>query len=86
MQTIMQTRQDIENAPKKQRLEFLRWLQGAATVTVDTANYPEDYDSQLQEGEEGYVAPLFKEQQDTAVLERYGFSSITEVDACINKQ
>lgn len=81
MQTIMQTRQDIENAPKKQRLEFLEWLKGAATVTVDAANYPEDYDNDLQEGEEGYVAPDWRDQVNMRSLQSFGFGSIEELES-----
>lgn len=86
MQQIIQTRQDLENATIEQRLEFLNWLKGAATLTVNTATYPEDYDNNLQEGDEGYVAPQWQEQQNLAVLERFGFSSIAEVNDCVTSQ
>ncbi|EGS66985.1 hypothetical protein ACPF4W_003213 [Vibrio cholerae] len=51
----------------------------AATITVryDDAQYPDNYDKSLKEGDEGYVEPIwrFEEEIDNSVLERFGFVS-----------
>ncbi|EOW9271466.1 hypothetical protein ACOKSH_12975 [Vibrio cholerae] len=48
-----------------------------ATIVVryDDAQYPPDYDSSLQDGDEGYVEPIwrFEEEIDNSVLKRFGF-------------
>ncbi|EGR4489269.1 hypothetical protein DDN09_17605 [Vibrio cholerae] len=50
-----------------------------ATITVrhDRAVYPDDYDSSLKEGDEGYVEPIwrFEDEIENSVLERFGFKS-----------
>lgn len=46
-----------------------------ATITVryDDAMYPDDYDTNLKEGDDGYIEPVwrFEEKVDQAVLERF---------------
>ncbi|NGZ66487.1 hypothetical protein G6Z92_05735 [Vibrio aestuarianus subsp. cardii] len=50
----------------------------AATIVVryDDAEYPDDYDSALKDGDDGYVEPIwrFEEEINQAVLDRFGFS------------
>ncbi len=47
-----------------------------ATITVryDDAQYPDDYDQSLKEGDDGYIEPIlrFEEEIDQAVLDRFG--------------
>lgn len=49
----------------------------AATIVVryDDAQYPDDYDVTLKEGDEGYIEPIFRfeEEIDNSVLTRFGF-------------
>lgn len=51
-----------------------------ATILVryDDAEYPEDYDKSLKDGDDGYIEPIwrFEEEIDQAVLERFGLDSI----------
>ncbi|EKF9739680.1 hypothetical protein [Vibrio cholerae] len=53
----------------------------AATITVryDDAQYPDNYDKSLKEGDEGYVEPIwrFENEIDNSVLKRFGFSGKT---------
>lgn len=46
-----------------------------ATITVryDDAEYPEDYDTSLKEGDDGYIEPIwrFETEIDQAVLDRF---------------
>lgn len=49
----------------------------AATITVryDDAQYPDNYDTSLKEGDEGYIEPVYEyvQQVDQSVLKRFGF-------------
>lgn len=49
-----------------------------ATIVVrhDDANYPDNYDQNLKEGEAGYVEPMwrFEEEIDQSVLDRFGIT------------
>lgn len=49
----------------------------AATITVryDDAQYPDNYDTSLKEGDEGYIDPVYEyvQQVDQSVLKRFGF-------------
>ncbi|HGS4493606.1 TPA: hypothetical protein ACMDNH_001861 [Vibrio cholerae] len=48
-----------------------------ATITVrnDRTVYPDDYDTSLKEGDEGYIEPVYEyvQQVDQSVLNRFGF-------------
>ncbi|EOX4257426.1 hypothetical protein ACPF3R_001206 [Vibrio cholerae] len=49
-----------------------------ATITVrhDRAVYPDGYDVSLEEGDEGYIEPVYEyvQQVDQSVLKRFGFN------------
>ncbi|GIA27447.1 hypothetical protein FXE96_09740 [Vibrio cholerae] len=49
-----------------------------ATVTVrhDRAVYPDDYDTSLKDGDDGYIEPVYEyvQQVDQSVLKRFGFN------------
>lgn len=51
----------------------------AATITVryDDAKYPDNYDKSWKEGDDGYIEPIwrFEDEIDNSVLERFGFVS-----------
>ncbi|MOA66947.1 hypothetical protein D3C78_1939020 [compost metagenome] len=48
-------------------------------VRTNVAEYPEDYDSGLQPGDAGYIAPQWQEQDDLAVIQRFGFAGREEL-------
>ena len=86
MQAIVQTKADIEALSPEQRRAFLTRLLGASTIRSNIADYPEDYDSALAEGDEGYVAAQWVEQDDHASLERLGFKDRAAVQAALEAQ
>lgn len=51
-----------------------------ATITVrhDDAAYPDNYDTNLKESDEGYIEPIwrFEEKIDQAILDRFGLNDI----------
>lgn len=50
----------------------------AATITVrkDVAVYPDGYDENLKEGDDGFIEPIYQQEEriDQAVLDRFGIS------------
>lgn len=70
--SIINSAQDAQQVgiTREQALEI-------ATITVrhDRAVYPEDYDTSLKEGDEGYIEPVYEyfQQVDQSVLKRFGF-------------
>ncbi|MBJ7540027.1 hypothetical protein [Marinomonas transparens] len=46
------------------------------TVRRDAAAYPEDYDTNLKEDDEGYIEPdyVYEEMIDQAALDRFGIT------------
>lgn len=80
MQTIIQTRADLDAATPQQQRDFLTWLQGAAVNRQNMAVYPDDYDSMTtQPGDPEYIATDWQDVENTAVLQRYGFDSLERV-------
>jgi hypothetical protein len=53
---------------------FMGYLRGTMTRRVNAAVYPDQYDSSLQPGDEGYVAPDWQAVEDLSVIERFGFT------------
>ena len=47
-----------------------------ATISVrrDTSEYPDDYDAELKDGDDGFIEPeyVYNEEIDQAVLDRFG--------------
>lgn len=83
---IVQTAHDLEAlraaSPVAYR-EQLERLLGASVVRSNVAEYPEGYDSGLQPGDAGYIAPQWQDQDDLAVIQRFGFASRDELLAAI---
>lgn len=73
--TIVNSKDDAESAgfTTEQIIEM-------ATIVVrhDDAVYPDNYDTNLKESDDGYIEPIwrFEEEINQAVLERFGFKSI----------
>lgn len=68
---IVNTQEDlaVSNMTREQIISM-----ATITVRTDLAEYPEDYDATLKEGEDGYIEPdyQFDEQIDQAALDRFG--------------
>ncbi len=52
-------------------------------ITFDDAIYPEGYDHQLQEGDEGYVAPVLRQEWNAGAAAAWGFSSREEIQSLL---
>ena len=86
MRVIVQTRADLdalrETHPALYREQLIAIL-GSCSIRTNQAAYPDDYNSELQPGDAGYIAPLWVEIDDTATLRRLGFESRAALEAAL---
>lgn len=52
-------------------------------VTFDDAEYPDGYDQALQEGDEGYVAPVIRKEWNAGAAAAWGFDSREAIEAAL---
>lgn len=48
-------------------------------VTFDDAAYPADYDKTLQPGDDGYIAPVVRQEWNAVAAAAWGFSTRDQV-------
>lgn len=53
-------------------------------ITFDDAKYPEGYDQTLQEGDEGFVAPILRQEWNSGAAAAWGFTSREQIESLIN--
>ena len=86
---IVQTPDDLreleQTNPAAYREQLVAIL-GASRVRMNLAEYPDDYDSTLEPGQDGYIAPEWTEVDDDSTLERLGFASRGEVEALLAQE
>ena len=83
---IVQTAEDLaalqaSDAPAY-RAQLVSIL-GSSVIASNTAAYPDDYDSALEPGQDGYVAPIWVSADDTSTLARFGFQRREQVEEAI---
>lgn len=52
-------------------------------IVFDDAGYPEGYDRTLQEGDEGFVAPVIRQEWNAAAAAGWGFASREQIEALL---
>lgn len=83
---IVQTADDLaalraqNPAAYRQQLDALI---GGSRIRTNQAEYPEGYDSSLEEGQPGYVAPEWVEVDDLSALSRLGFANRAALEAAM---
>jgi hypothetical protein len=72
---LINTIEDLQAATSSQ--EQSAFLTGLLNdyVTFDDAVYPEGYDRTLQEGDEGYVAPVIRREWNAGAAAAWGFAN-----------
>lgn len=70
----VRTREDYEVLIDADKQVFRVLLAGTITKQRDIAVYPDEYSWELQEGDEGYIAPIITDYDDFSALERFGFT------------
>jgi hypothetical protein len=80
---IINTATDLQTAePSPERTAFLSNLLNDYVV-IDDAEYPEDYDRELQEGDEGYVVPVLRQEWNAGAAAAWGFASREQIEAAL---
>jgi len=75
MTTIIATRADLDSLKGTPAYDqFLEFLRGTLTNRVNGQVYPDGYDSRLQPGDDGYLAPIFVGQSSPETAAKYGFT------------
>jgi hypothetical protein len=52
-------------------------------ITFDDAVYPQDYDSSLQPGDSGYIAPVIRQEWNAGAAAQWGFADRAAVEAAL---
>ena len=52
-------------------------------ITFDDAVYPQDYDRNLQPGDDGYVAPVLRKEWNAGAAAAWGFNSRDKIDQAL---
>lgn len=80
---LINTAADLQAAePSTERNAFLQALLDDF-VTFDDAEYPESYDQSLQDGDDGYVAPVLRKEWNAGAAAAWGFGSRQEIEAAL---
>ena len=74
--------QDSPNTEAKQRL-----LQNLLNdyVTFDDAVYPDDYDSSLKPGDDGYIEPVIRKEWNAGAAAGWGFESREQIEMLLTE-
>lgn len=81
---IFNTAADLQAAPNSpEKQAFLQALLNDY-ITFDDAVYPPDYDNTLKEGDDGYVAPVLRQEWNAGAAFAWGFSSKEQIEAALN--
>ncbi|DAB41113.1 MAG TPA: hypothetical protein CFH81_02105 [Sulfurovum sp. UBA12169] len=70
----VRTREDYEALIYTDKQIFRELLAGTIAKQRDIAVYPNEYSWELQEGDEGHIAPILEDYEDLTVIERFGFT------------
>lgn len=72
---IIQTRSDLDrviDTPVGKK--FIQLLKGSMVKKICVTTFPEDYNYDLKEGDEGFIALEFEEIEDLSTIEQFGFT------------
>jgi hypothetical protein len=76
---LINTTQDLQTTePSEERTAFLLAMLNDY-VTFDDAEYPEGYDREIQEGDEGYIEPVIRQEWNAGAASAWGFNSREDV-------
>lgn len=80
---LVNTVQDLqEAAPTPERTAFFQALFNDFVV-FDDAEYPEGYDRELQEGDDGYITPVLRQEWNAGAAAAWGFTSREQIEALL---
>jgi hypothetical protein len=82
MTLLINTAADLASTAGPEQQAFLQALLNDFVV-FDDAEYPEGYDRTLQAGDEGYVAPVLRQEWNAGAAAAWGFTSREQIQAAI---
>lgn len=83
---LINTATDLQGAPSSpEHTTFLINLLNDY-ITFDDADYPEGYDRTIEEGDEGYVTPVLRQEWNAGAAAAWGFANRAAVEAAIGVQ
>jgi hypothetical protein len=81
--TIINNTVDLTSSPSgDEHLAFLNALLNDY-ITFDDAVYPQDYDRNLQPGDNGYVAPVIRKEWNASAAAAWGFANRAAVESAL---
>ena len=81
---LINTATDLQTAePSAERTAFLQNLLNDYVI-FDDAEYPDDYDRELQEGDDGYVTPVIRREWNAGAAAAWGFASRRAIEAALS--
>lgn len=83
---IVQTADDLAALRARNPAAYraqLEALLGSSHIRTNQAEYFEGYDSNLEPGQPGYVAPVWVEVEDLSTLTRLGFADRAAVEQAL---
>lgn len=78
MSSIIATRTDLDALAvtnPAEHTKFVALLRASLTARTNVAEYPEDYDSTLTDGQNGYIPPVWQEVPTPELAARFGFTA-----------
>lgn len=80
---LINTATDLQGAPTSpEHTAFLVNLLNDYII-FDDAEYPEDYDRTIEEGGEGYVTPVLRQEWNAGAAAAWGFTSREQIEAAL---
>ena len=80
---LVNTIQDLQKAAlTPERTAFFQSLFNDFVV-FDDAEYPEGYDRELQEGDDGYITPVLRQEWNAGAAAAWGFTSREQIEALL---
>lgn len=81
---IFNTAADLQAAPSTpEKQAFLQALLNDY-ITFDDAEYPEGYDNTLKEGDDGYIAPVLRQEWNAGAAAAWGFNTREQIEVLLN--
>jgi hypothetical protein len=80
---LVNTAHDLQTTePSEERTAFLLAMLNDY-ITFDDAEYPEGYDRGLQEGDEGYIGPVLRQEWNAGAAAGWGFTSREQIETAL---
>lgn len=81
---LINTATDLQTAePSAERTAFLTNMLNDYVI-FDDAEYPQDYDRELQEGDDGYVTPVIRREWNAGAAAAWGLNSREAIEAALS--